>query len=103
MCPDPFTTVAKALALEENPAGRAVARQLLEHYGKRRGQLLRLRFAEAQGRVAADLLRSLARLEDGAPPAFLARQCAHPDLEVREEAIWQLLREGRLALTMGRR
>jgi len=90
VCPDPFTTVAEALALEENPAGRAVARQLLEHYGKRRGQLLRLRFAEAQGRVAADLLRSLARLEDGAPPAFLARQCAHPDLEVREEAIWQL-------------
>jgi hypothetical protein len=90
VCPDPFTAVAEALALEEDPAGRAVARQLLEHYGKRQGQLLRQRFAEAHGRVAADLLRSLARMEDGAAPAFLARQCAHPDLEVREEALWHL-------------
>ncbi|SRR6266446_386362 len=90
VCPDPFTAVAEALALEENPAGRAVARQLLEHYGKQQGQLLRQRFAAAKGRVAADLLRLLARLEDGAPPAFLARQCAHLDLEVREEALWHL-------------
>ena len=90
--PDPFTAVAEALAVEENPAGRAVARQLLEHYGKRQAQLLRQRFAAAKGRVAADLLRSLARLEDGAPPAFLARQCSHSDLEVQEEALWHLER-----------
>jgi hypothetical protein len=88
--PDPFTAVAEALAVEENPAGRAVARQLLEHYGKRQAQVLRQRFAAAKGRVAADLLRSLARLQDGAPPAFLARQSAHPDLEVQEEALWHL-------------
>jgi len=90
--PDPFSAVAEALAVEENPAGRAVARQLLEHYGKRQAQALRQRFAASKGRVAADLLRSLARLEDGAPPAFLARQCSHPDLEVQEEALWHLER-----------
>lgn len=92
VCPDPFTAVAEALAIEENPAGRAVGRQLLEHYGKRRGPLLRQRFAEAKGRVAADLLRSLARLDGEAPAVFLARQCAHPDPEVREEALWHLER-----------
>ena len=92
VCPDPFSAVTEALSVEENPAGRAVARQLLEHYGKRRGQILRQRFTEARGRMAADLLRSLARLDGEAPAAFLARQCAHPDQEVREEALWHLER-----------
>lgn len=91
-CPDPFTSVAEALPLEERDSGRAVARQLLEHYGRRRGQLVRRRFAVARGRVAADLLRSLARLEGETTPAFLARQCAHADPEVREEALWHLER-----------
>ena len=92
VCPDPFSAVADALTVEEHSAGRAVARQLLEHYGKRDGEVLRQRFAEARGRVAADLLRSLARAEGEAPAAFLARQCGHPDLEVREEALWHLER-----------
>jgi hypothetical protein len=92
VCADPFAAAAEALAAENNPAGRAVARQLLEHYGKRRGLLLRQRFAEARGQVAADLLRSLVRLDGEAPAAFLARQCAHPDGEVREEALWHLER-----------
>jgi len=91
-CDDPFTAVAEALTGEERPAGRAVARQLLEHFGRQRGEHLRARFAEAQGRVAADLLRSLARLEAEPPLAFLAQQCDHPDPEVRAEALWHLER-----------
>ncbi len=93
VCPDPFTAVAEALAVEERHSGRAVARQLLEHHGRRRGAHLRQRFDEARGRVAADLLRSLARLEGEAPAAFLARQCGHADPEVREEALWHLERQ----------
>jgi hypothetical protein len=91
-CPDPFSAVTEALAAEENASGRAVARQLVEHYGQRRGAILRQRFAEAQGRVAADILRALARLEGESTIAFLARQCGHPDPEVREEALWHLER-----------
>jgi hypothetical protein len=91
-CPDPFTAIAEALALEERASGRAVARQLLEHYGRRRGPLVRQRFESARGRVAADLLRSMARLEGETTPAFLARQCAHEDPEVRDEALWHLER-----------
>jgi len=92
VCPDPFTAVAEALAAEDRPSGRAVARQLLEHYGSRRGSHLRQFFDSAHGRAAADLLRALAGLEGEAPAAFLARQCAHPDPEVREEALWHLER-----------
>ncbi len=91
-CPDPFTAVAEALTVEERPSGRAAARQLLEHYGKRSGAFIRQRFEAARGRAAADLLRSLSRLDDETLPAFLARQCAHPDPEVREEALWHIER-----------
>jgi hypothetical protein len=92
VCPDPFGAVADALAAEEHPSGRAVARQLVEHYGPRRASILHQRFAEAQGRVAGDILRSLARLPGGASPKFLARQCGHADPEVRAEALWHLER-----------
>jgi hypothetical protein len=92
VCPDPFTAVAEALALEQRPSARAVARQLLEHYGQRRGAHLRQRFDLAQGRAAADFLRALGGVGGEAPAAFLARQCGHPDPEVREEALWQLER-----------
>ncbi len=92
VCPDPVTAVAEALAVEESASARAVARQLLEHYGKHHGSLLQQRFQQSRGRAAADLLRSLARLEGVATPAFLARQCAHPDEEVRDEALWHLER-----------
>lgn len=91
-CADPFAAVAEALASEERPASRAVARQLLERFGRDRAEHLRQRFDEAQGRVAADLLRSLTGLEGQAPLAFLARQCGHTDPEVREEALWHLER-----------
>jgi hypothetical protein len=91
-CPDPFTAVADALAAEEHASGRAIARQLLEHYGQRRAAVLQQRFVESHGRVAADILRSLARLGGEAAAAFLARQCGHPDPEVREEALWHMER-----------
>lgn len=92
VCPDPFTAVAEALAVEEHPAARAVARQLLEHYGQRRAAHIRQRFDEAQGRAAADFLRALAGVGGEAPAAFLARQCGHSDPEVREEALFHLER-----------
>jgi hypothetical protein len=92
VCPDPFTAVAEALVAEDKPSGRAVARQLLQHYGRRRGSHLRQRFDVAQGRHAADLLRSLAGLEGEMSAAFLARQCGHRDPEVRAEALWHLER-----------
>ncbi len=92
VCPDPITAVTEALAAEDRPSARAVARQLIEHYGKRYGVAIRQRFGTSSGRLAADLLRSLAGLEGEATPDFLARQCAHPDPEVREEAFWHLER-----------
>jgi len=88
VCSDPLTAVAEALAVEDRPSGRAVARQLLEHYGRRRGAQLRERFGSAQGRVAADLLRSIAGLDGEETASFVAKQAAHPDPEVREEALW---------------
>jgi hypothetical protein len=84
--------VAEALAVEDRPSARAVARQLLEIYGEHRSAQVRQRFDGAQGRVAADFLRSLARLEGEAAAVFVAHQCAHPDHEVREEALWHLER-----------
>jgi hypothetical protein len=48
VCPDPLTAVAEALAVEDRPSARAVARQLLEHYGQRRGAHLRQRFDGAR-------------------------------------------------------
>lgn len=92
VCPDPVTAVSEALAAESRVASRAVARQLMEHYGRRQGPSLRHRFQEARGQIASDLLRSLTRVEDGATPEFVARQCGHPDAEVRAEALWHLER-----------
>ena len=92
VCSDPLTAVAAALAVEDRPSSRAIGRQLLEHYGRRRGALLREQFGSAQGRTAADFLRSIARLEGEEIAPFVARQCGHRDPEVREEALWHLER-----------
>jgi hypothetical protein len=100
VCPDPITAVTVALVGEDRAAARAVARQLVEHYGKRYGVAIRQQFGEARGRAAADLLRTLTHLEGEATPEFLARQCAHPDAEVREEAFWHLER-GAFTSTLG--
>ncbi|MFN8091816.1 MAG: hypothetical protein U0599_06255 [Vicinamibacteria bacterium] len=92
VCPDPLTAVGEALKTEERRSSRAVARQLIEHYGRRREQEIRRRFDESRGRVAADYLRSLGNLEKAAALSFVARQTAHPDEEVREEALWHVER-----------
>lgn len=92
VCPDPFEAVGEALSFDDRPAARAIARQLLELYGGQRGDEVRQRFSSAHGRAAADFLRSLAKLEGEAAAIFIARQCAHADHEVREEALWQLER-----------
>ena len=92
VCPDPLTAVGEALKTEERRSARAVARQLVEHYGRRREQEVRRRFDESRGRVAADYLRSLGNLEKEAALSFVARQTAHPDEEVREEALWHVER-----------
>jgi hypothetical protein len=92
VCADPFEAVGEALAVEDRPTARAIARQLLERYGGQRGEDVRQRFSRAQGRAAADFLRSLARLEGETAHGFIARQCTHPDHEVREEVLWQLER-----------
>ncbi len=92
VCPDPISAATGALAALDSPAARAVARQLVEHYGRRYGAQLRQRFGAWRGRPAADLLRLLTRLDGETTPDFLARQCGHPDPEVREEACWHLER-----------
>jgi hypothetical protein len=92
VCPDPLSAATQALEVEDRPAARAVARQLVERYGRRYGAHLRQRFGSSHGRPAADLLRLLTRLQGAATPDFLARQCGHPDPEVREEACWHLER-----------
>jgi hypothetical protein len=91
-CADPLTTVADVMATEQGLSTRAVARQLLEHYGARRPEFLRERLAAARGQVAADLLRVLARVEGRGAATFLAQHCAHPDQAVQQEALWQLER-----------
>ncbi len=92
VCSDPITAVTQALVSEDRAAARALARQLVEHYGRRYGVAIRQRFGDSHGRAAADLLRTLTNLGGEATPEFLARQCAHPDPEVREEAFWHLER-----------
>ena len=89
-CPDPVAAVLDILEEPEGPAVRAVARQILEHYGADRLELLQQRFQEASGSLASDLLRVLARI--GGPDAvgFIARQSSHRDSAVQEEAFWHL-------------
>ena len=89
-CPDPVAAVADILKTEGGPAVRAVARQILEHYGADRLGVLQQRFQEASGAVAADLLRVIAGI--GGPDAvtFVARQSSHRDAAVQDEALWHL-------------
>jgi hypothetical protein len=89
-CPDPLAAVMDVLADEQSPAIRAVARQLLEHYGARKRELIQERFQQATGVLAADLLRVIAGISGEGAATFIARQAVHPDVAVQDEALWQL-------------
>jgi len=89
-CPDPLSAVLDALEWERGPAGRAVGRQLLEHYGAKRPDRIEERFRGSTGDGASDLLRVLARIGGEQAPAFIARQASHPDKAVQDEALWHL-------------
>jgi hypothetical protein len=78
------------LADEQSPAIRAVARQLLEHYGARKRDVIQERFQQATGVLAADLLRVIAGISGEGAATFIARQAVHPDVAVQDEALWQL-------------
>jgi hypothetical protein len=87
-CPDPLMAVVDALYEEKTLAARATARQLLEHYGARRPEVLEENFKNATAsHVASDLMRVIAGI-GGA--AFVARQASHPDAAVQDEALWHL-------------
>jgi hypothetical protein len=89
-CPDPVAAVADILETEEGPAVRAVARQILEHYGVERLDLLQKRFQAASGTVASDLLRVIAGISGPDAVTFVARQSSHRDAAVQDEALWHL-------------
>jgi hypothetical protein len=89
-CPDSLAAVLDVLEAESGPAVRAVARQLIEHYGARRLATIEERFRGSSGQTASDLLRVLSNLGGEEAPAFIARQAAHPDKAVQEEALWHL-------------
>lgn len=89
-CPDPFAAVADALEEETGAAVRAVARQILEHYGKGRLGLLEARFKAASGQMASDLLRVIAHCGGDTAAELVARQASHPDHAVQDEALWHL-------------
>jgi hypothetical protein len=89
-CPDSLLAVIDALEWETGPAVRAIGRQLLEHYGRRRMSVIEERFRGASGEMASDLLRVLANIGGDDAPAFIARQAAHPDKHVQDEALWHL-------------
>jgi hypothetical protein len=89
-CPDPLAAVMDVLADEQSPAIRAVARQLLEHYGTRKRDQIQERFQQCAGVMAADLLRVIAGIGGEGAASFVARQAAHTDAAVQDEALWQL-------------
>jgi hypothetical protein len=89
-CPDPLLAVADCLAGERGYAARAAARQLLEHYGKDRLDVLVKRFEETTGDLASDFLRAIAGLGSEDATAFVARQASHRDPAVVDEALWHL-------------
>jgi hypothetical protein len=89
-CPDPLAAVADALGEDQGPAVRAVARQLLEHYGREKLQVLTERFQKSSGVEASDLLRVIARIGGDEAADFIARQASHADKAVLDEALWQL-------------
>jgi len=92
VCPEPLVAVMDTLADEEGLATRAVARQALEHYARRKPGLLEQRFLLSRGRAASDLLRVMAHVGGDAATGFLAQQCLHPDAPVQDEALWHLAR-----------
>jgi hypothetical protein len=92
VCPEPLVAVMDTVAEEEGLATRAVARQILEHYARRKPGLLEQRFLLSRGRAASDLLRVMANVGGDAAATFLAQQCLHPDTAVRDEALWHLAR-----------
>ena len=89
-CPDSLAAVLDVLQAESGPAVRAVARQLVEHYGARRLATIEERFHGSSGTMASDLLRVLSNVGGEEAPAFIARQASHPDKAVQEEALWHL-------------
>jgi hypothetical protein len=89
-CPDPLVAVADCLAEERGHAARATARQLLEHYGKDRLDVLVSRFETTSGGVASDFLRAIAGLDSEEATTFVARQASHRDPAVMDEALWHL-------------
>ncbi len=89
-CPDPFAAVSDALEEETGAAVRAVARQILEHYGKGRLGLLEERFKAASGHLASDLLRVIANCGGDHAAGLIARQASHHDRAVQDEALWHL-------------
>jgi len=92
VCPEPLVAVMDTLADEEGVATRAVARQVLEHYARRKPGLLEQRFLQSRGRAAADLLRVMMHMGGEAAATFVAQQCLHPDAAVQDEALWHLAR-----------
>lgn len=92
VCPEPLVAVMDTLADEEGLATRAVARQALEHYARRKPGLLEQRFLLSRGRAASDLLRVMMHVGGEAAAGFVAQQCLHPDAAVQDEALWHLAR-----------
>ena len=92
VCPEPLVAVMDTLAEEEGLATRAVARQALEHYARRKPGLLEQRFLLSRGRAASDLLRVMMHVGGEAAAGFVAQQCLHPDAAVQDEALWHLAR-----------
>jgi hypothetical protein len=89
-CPEPVAAVIDILQHESGAAVRAVARQLLEHYGASRIEELQQRFQESRGVLASDLLRVIAGIGGADAVTFVARQSSHPDPAVQDEALWHL-------------
>jgi hypothetical protein len=92
VCPEPLVALMDTLADEEGLATRAVARQALEHYARRKPGLIEQRFLLSRGRVASDLLRVMMHVGGEAAAGFVAQQCLHPDTAVQDEALWHLAR-----------
>jgi hypothetical protein len=92
VCPEPLVAVMDTLADEEGLATRAVARQVLEHYARRKPGLIEQRFLLSRGRTASDLLRVMMHVGGEAAAGFVAEQCLHPDAAVQDEALWHLAR-----------
>ncbi|MEW6367316.1 MAG: hypothetical protein AB1714_22010 [Acidobacteriota bacterium] len=90
LCSDPVEVVMETLVEERSPAARALARQLLEHFGRNRVEELRARFAKLPGSMASDLLRVLAHIDLDNSAMFIARQSWHTDPGVQDEALWHL-------------